>query len=94
MLIGVPTNHIYLVFFNVLDSQLRALHYLFHIMDEYSKVKRILGIAFMQYLDKNKAKSKRMCLSNMECEDIDRAFDEQDWSKIYRYAEKYLKDGQ
>lgn len=43
----------------------------------------------MHYLDKNRTFGK-MCLSNGECSDIDKAFDAQDWAKLSRYAEKYL----
>ena len=60
----------------------------FYIDDSYNHIKRYLGIALMDYLDNNRPEGK-MCLSNMECADIDKAFDEQDWSKIERYIRKY-----
>ena len=56
--------------------------------DSYYRVKGYLGIAFMNYLDSIASEGK-MCLSNMECADIDKAFNEQDWAKIERYIRKY-----
>ena len=52
--------------------------------------KHQLAIQFMNYLDENRPEGK-MSLSNGECEDIDKAFKENDWAKILRYAEKYGK---
>lgn len=57
---------------------------------EYEKIKRLLSIAFIRYLDFNRPIGK-MNLSNAECKDIDKAFKENDWTKILRYAEKYGK---
>ena len=58
--------------------------------DEAFKLgKHQLAIKFMNYLDENRPEGK-MSLSNGECEDIDKAFKENDWAKIIRYAEKYL----
>lgn len=54
----------------------------------YQAAKPDLAIKFMNYLDENRPDGK-MCLSNGECEDIDKAFKENDWAKIMRYAEKY-----
>jgi len=54
----------------------------------YQSVKHDLAIKFMNYLDENRPEGK-MCLSNGECEDIDKAFKENDWNKIIRYIEKY-----
>ena len=51
--------------------------------------KHQLAIKFMNYLDENRPEGK-MSLSNGECEDIDNAFKENDWTKIMRYAKKYL----
>ena len=56
---------------------------------EYERIKGYLAIAFMNYLDE-KRKDGKMCLSNGECADIDKAFNTQDWSKLARYADKYL----
>lgn len=56
----------------------------------YARIKGLLAIAFMHYLDQNR-KPDKMCLSNDECADIDKAFAAQDWAKLNRYAEKYLK---
>lgn len=59
--------------------------------DEAFKLgKHQLAIKFMNYLDENRPEGK-MNLSNGECEDIDKAFEENDWAKIMRYAEKYGK---
>lgn len=51
--------------------------------------KHQLAIEFMNYLDENRLEGK-MSLSNGECEDIDKAFKENDWTKIMWYAKKYL----
>ena len=57
--------------------------------DEAFKLgKHQLAIKFMNYLDENRPEGK-MSLSNGECEDIDKAFKENDWAKIMRYVEKY-----
>ena len=56
---------------------------------EYEQIKGLLSIAFMHYLDA-KRKPGKMCLSNGECADIEKAFAAQDWAKLNRYAEKYL----
>ena len=47
-----------------------------------------LAISFMNYLDENRSEDK-MCLSNGECADIEQAFQDMDWGRIIRYAEKY-----
>lgn len=54
----------------------------------YKLGKHHLAIKFMNYLDENRPEGK-MSLSNAECEDIDKAFKENDWAKIMRYYEKY-----
>lgn len=54
----------------------------------YQAAKHDLAIKFMNYLDENRPEDK-MGLSNIECEDIDKAFKENDWAKIVRYVEKY-----
>ena len=54
----------------------------------YQSAKHDLAIRFMNYLDENRPDGK-MGLSNGECEDIDKAFKENDWAKIMRYVEKY-----
>lgn len=59
-------------------------------LDNYNKVKRILSLSFMNFLDTNCPEGK-MCLSNGECFDIDKAFDELDFAKLFRYMEKYFK---
>lgn len=55
----------------------------------YQATKHDLAIRFMNYLDENRPEGK-MSLSNGECEDIDKAFKENDWTKIIQYAKKYL----
>lgn len=45
--------------------------------------------SFIDFLDKNRREGK-MCLSNGECEDIEKAFREQDWEKLGRYIRKYI----
>lgn len=47
-----------------------------------------LALSFMNYLEENRPEGK-MSLSNGECEDINKAFKENDWAKIIRYIEKY-----
>ena len=56
----------------------------------YQTAKHDLVIKFMNYLDENRPEGK-MSLSNGECEDINKAFRENDWAKILRYIEKYGK---
>lgn len=59
-------------------------------MESYDKIKKILALGFMNFLDDNKSKGK-MCLSNGECADIEKAFNEKDWPKLARYLDKMLK---
>lgn len=59
-------------------------------LENYNKVKRTLSLSFMNFLDNNRPDGK-MCLSNGECFDIDKAFDEMDFAKLFRYVKKYLK---
>jgi len=59
-------------------------------LENYNKVKKVLSISFMNFLDDNRTENK-MCLSNGECFDIEKAFDELDFAKLFRYMEKYLK---
>ena len=49
---------------------------------------RDYAITFWTYLDEHRPEGK-MCLSNGECADIEKAFIEHDWAKILRYANKY-----
>ena len=58
--------------------------------ENYEKIKRFLAISFIHYLDEIRSEGK-MCLSNGECKDIDKAFDEMDWDKLARYLEKTMK---
>ena len=80
------------------DEKIAWLKSLRHPKDEIYKEKdeafklgkHQLAIKFMNYLDENRPEGK-MCLSNGECEDIDKAFNENDWAKIVRYVDKMLK---
>ena len=57
-------------------------------LDAYTKVSKALSVAFMQFLDNIRLEEK-MCLSNAECFDIEKAFAMMDYSKLLRYMEKY-----
>lgn len=61
---------------------------MFLLTQGFKSGKHELAIRFMNYLDENRPEDK-MGLSNSECEDIDKAFNENDWNKIIRYIEKY-----
>lgn len=54
----------------------------------YSAIKKVLALGFMHFLDENRPVNK-MCLSNGEYTDIEKAFDERDWEKLERYLKKY-----
>ena len=56
--------------------------------DGFQTSRYAIASAFRNYLDENRPDGK-MCLSNGECEDIDKAFKGGDWAKIMRYYEKY-----
>jgi len=58
-------------------------------MEDYDKIKKVLALGFMHYLDENRPEEK-MCLSNGECADIEKAFNEQDWQKLARYLDKQI----
>lgn len=58
-------------------------------MEDYDKIKKVLALGFMHFLDENRPEGK-MCLTNGECADIEKAFNEQDWSKLVRYLDKHL----
>ena len=62
-----------------------------HDCDGYNEIKKVLSLSFMQFLDMNRPEGK-MCLSNGECADIDKAFDERDWEKLGRYVNKYSRN--
>ena len=51
---------------------------------------RSVAISIMNWLDGNIPEDK-MCLSNMECEDIENAVRNADWNKIYAYMKKKLE---
>ena len=60
------------------------------VMESYDKIKKTLAIAFMHDLDANRPEGK-MCLSNGECADIEKAFNEQDWPRLAGYLDKYTE---
>ena len=60
------------------------------VMESYDKIKKTLAIAFMHDLDANRPEGK-MCLSNGECADIEKAFNEQDWIRLAGYLDKYTE---
>jgi len=45
------------------------------------------ALSFMNWLDENRFEGK-MCLSNMECEDIEDVFLSHDWCRMFRYIKK------
>lgn len=55
----------------------------------YTRIARFLALAFIEYLDKNRPLGK-MCLSGGECEGIEKAFNNMEWHKLYRYLTKYI----
>lgn len=55
---------------------------------EYDELKSSISLAFIHFLDKNRSPGK-MCLSNMECKDIEEGFRTQDWPKLLGYLQKY-----
>lgn len=59
-------------------------------MESYEKIKKVLALGFMNFLDENNPNDK-MCLSNGECADIEKAFNEKDWPKLARYLDKYTE---
>ena len=71
------------------DNILGMVRY-FRCDEDYNKIKGVLAIALMNFLDNNRPEGK-MCLSNGECKNIDDAFDLGDWDMIFRYIEKYIK---
>lgn len=56
----------------------------------YNTIKKVLALGFMKFLDEARPDDK-MCLSNGECMDIEKAFSEQDWDKLERYLKKYVR---
>lgn len=51
-------------------------------------VRRGVAMSLMDYIDEN---TKGMCLSNMECEDIENAVVDGDWGRVYRYMKKKVE---
>ena len=58
--------------------------------DGFQTARHVTALTFMNHIDENRPEGK-MGLSNAECEDIDKAFKENDWAKILQYAKKYGK---
>lgn len=57
--------------------------------DEIVKgIRRGVAISLINHIDAN---SKGMCLSNMECQDIENAIVNEDWDKVYGYMKKKLE---
>jgi len=56
--------------------------------DAYKILSKNLSLAFIRFLDYIRPKGK-MCVSNMECKDIEKGFDEMDWEKLEKYFEIY-----
>ena len=62
-------------------------------IDENEFAKGVLiriAMSIMQWLDANLAEGN-MCLSNMECEDLENAVRNADWQKVYGYMKKKLE---
>lgn len=57
--------------------------------ESYNKIKKILAMGFIDFLEEQ-CKDGKMCVSNAECADIEKAFSEKDWDKLSRYVVKYL----
>ena len=72
------------------DGHIRGMVRYFRCDEDYNRIKRVLAMALMAYLDNNRPQGK-MCLSNGECKNINVAFDMGDWDMICRYIEKYIK---
>lgn len=50
--------------------------------------KSSVALSIMKFLDNN---TQKMCLSNMECKDLENAVINSDWAKVYRYMKKKLE---
>lgn len=72
------------------DGSIPGMVRYFRADSDYIRIQKILAIAFMNLLDSVCIEGK-MCLSNMECTDIEGAFKVGDWDKLFQYAEKYIK---
>lgn len=57
----------------------------------YECIRKNLALSFINYIDEHRDKGK-MCVSNMECDDIISAFVAKDWAKINRYYNKYIEE--
>lgn len=49
--------------------------------------RRTVAMSIMNFLDEN---TNGMCLSNIECEDLENALADADWGKVYRFMKKKL----
>lgn len=57
----------------------------------FESVQKELALSFINHIDEHRDKGK-MCVSNMECDDIISAFVAKDWAKINRYYNKYIEE--
>ena len=69
--------------FSSQPKQLKESH-----KEGFQTARHATALAFMKYCDKIRPNGK-MCLSNSECEEIEKAFLVGDWEKIERYFHKY-----
>src|SRR5574344_343213 len=72
------------------DGNIRGMVRYFRCDEDYNKIKGVLAMALMHYLDNNRPEGK-MRLSNDECKNIDNAFDKGDFGMLYRYIKLYKK---
>ena len=72
------------------DGNILGMVRYFRCDEDYDKIKGVLAIALMSFLDNNRPEDK-MCLSNGECANIDSAFELGDWDMMFRYIKKYIK---
>lgn len=89
MLAGIIERGSSQIPFGELALRKEQLEWLMNRLKSLHSQPRDYAITFWTYLDENRPESK-MCLSNGECADIEKAFIEHDWAKILRYAKKYL----
>lgn len=57
-------------------------------IDKWDEISKVLSLGFMHVLDEMRPEEK-MCLSNVECFDIEKAFKERDFAKLSRYIARY-----
>ena len=57
--------------------------------DIMTGAKKTVALSLIDFLD---TETLGMCMSNMECEDLENAVVDSDWSKVYRYMTKKLEN--